>query len=420
MTLLANYWRVVRGFDRNIWLFLSSSALLAFAYLGVMGVLFNLFLLRLGYGPRFIGLLTGSGQLLWAALALPAAAVGLRIGPRSSMAVGYTLIAAGAALIILVQRIPSGLWSAWLVGSWMLLWTGAALNTVNSVPYLMNLSRPEERDYAFAAQSSALALFAFVGSLVGGYLPSRYAQWFDLSLESPAAYGLSMWIAPVAFLLAAAAILQVRPVTLPRRDSASGFAQQRPTAILLFVTLTIFLIAAVEGSLRSFFNVYLDTGLGLLPSHIGVIMGVGQLLPAAAALTAPVLMGSLGPGRTFSLTALAAGLFMVPMAFIAHWAAAAVSFVGIIGAVATSMPARNVFSQVCVGPEWRSSASAATTIGMGLGWAAMAALGGFIIEIWGFTALFLLAAGMALLDALLLALYLRRWRKRRPVTLVPG
>ena len=76
-----------------------------------MGVLLNLYLLRLGYGPTFIGLFTGSGQVLWAVLALPGAAVGLHIGPRSAMAIGFSLIGLGAALIVLVQRVPDAIWS---------------------------------------------------------------------------------------------------------------------------------------------------------------------------------------------------------------------------------------------------------------------------------------------------------------------
>jgi MFS family permease len=414
-TLLTNYWSTVRGFNRDIWLYLAAWSLLGFGYFGIMGVLLNLYLLRLGYGPTFIGMFIGSGQLLWAALALPVAALGMRIGPRNGMAIGLSLNAAGAALVLLVEGLPPAIWSTWLIASWMLLWAGAAFNTVNSVPYLMGISSEEERNYAFAAQSSVMALTAFGGSLVAGFLPGLFAGWRGLSLEAPTPYRLALWIAPFLFLLGAWVILRARPIILPQPDKSTPEGARRPSAILLFVALTIFLIAATEGALRSFFNVYLDTGLAVETSRIGVIMGVGQLLPAAAALTAPVLMNWLGPGRTFSLTSLAAGLFMLPLALVPHWAAAAFSFVGIIGANATSIPARNVFSQICVGPQWRTSAAAAATIGLGLGWATMAALGGVIIEAWGFAALFLLGSLLALTSALLLHAYLRRQRARQPL-----
>jgi hypothetical protein len=34
---------------------------------------------------------------------------------------------------------------------------------------------------------------------------------------------------------------------------------------------------------RAFFNVYLDRGLGIAPSPIGLIIGLAQLLPVATA-----------------------------------------------------------------------------------------------------------------------------------------
>src|SRR5438034_4444007 len=71
---------IVRGFNVSVLLWLLMWALAAFGYFGLQGVLFNLYLLRLGFGPEFIGLLVGSGQLVWAVAALPSAAVSRRVG----------------------------------------------------------------------------------------------------------------------------------------------------------------------------------------------------------------------------------------------------------------------------------------------------------------------------------------------------
>lgn len=412
MNILATYWREVRGFNRDIWLLNAVWAMLAFGYFGIMGVLLNLYLLRLGYGPTFIGLLIASGQLLWALLALPAAAVGQRIGPRNSISAGHFLVALGVALMILVEGLPATWWSAWLVASWMLVWIGAALNTVNSIPYLMAISDEEERNYAFAVQSSAIAIFGFFGSLTAGALPALFAAWRGLSLDLPDPYRLGLWFAPALFVLSGLLILKARSVTLPRPANLSPEEGKRPNAMLAFLAVTTFLIAATEGSLYAFLNVYLDTALNIPTAGIGVILGVGRLLPAVAAMTAPALMAWMGAGGTFAFASFAAGLFMLPLTLIAHWFAAAVSFMGVIGATATAGPARSVFSQLAVSPQWRTAASAALTIGLGLGWAFMAAAGGVIIEQWGFSALFALAAVFGLVNALLLALYLRRQRSR--------
>ena len=92
---MSSYFKVLRQFNRDVWLNLVAWALLAFAYFGVQAVIFNLYLLRLGYGPEFIGLVIGVGQLAGALCSLPAGMIGTRLGPRRALLLGLS-IAAGA------------------------------------------------------------------------------------------------------------------------------------------------------------------------------------------------------------------------------------------------------------------------------------------------------------------------------------
>jgi hypothetical protein len=56
---IAAFWRL----DRNVRLFLISAALVGMTVLGgIFGVLFNLFILRLGFGTEFVGLVNATGQ----------------------------------------------------------------------------------------------------------------------------------------------------------------------------------------------------------------------------------------------------------------------------------------------------------------------------------------------------------------------
>ena len=77
---MANYLSKLR-FNRDVWLVLITWALMGFAYTGVFLVLFNLYLLRLGYGPEFVGIVNGVG-LIAALVSLPAGALGKRWGSR--------------------------------------------------------------------------------------------------------------------------------------------------------------------------------------------------------------------------------------------------------------------------------------------------------------------------------------------------
>src|SRR5437763_6343971 len=85
-------WGVLRPFNRSIHLWLLAFAAAGFTYFGVQAVLFNLYLLRLGFEPQFIGLLIGSGQLVFALAALPSGELGRRVGVRGAFAAGMVLL----------------------------------------------------------------------------------------------------------------------------------------------------------------------------------------------------------------------------------------------------------------------------------------------------------------------------------------
>jgi hypothetical protein len=63
---MINNWSVTRGFNQSVRPWLRTWALASFGYFRLHGMLFNLCVLRLGFGPELIGLLVGSRQLFWA------------------------------------------------------------------------------------------------------------------------------------------------------------------------------------------------------------------------------------------------------------------------------------------------------------------------------------------------------------------
>jgi MFS family permease len=131
---------MLRPFNTSIHLWLLVFAVAGFSYFGVHAVPFALYLLRLGFDPQFIGLLIGSGQIMFALLALPAGELGRRIGVRGAMIAGLTLLSVAYALMLCVEALPPSAWVAWLFVWWALTWVGAALANVNSVPYAMYMA----------------------------------------------------------------------------------------------------------------------------------------------------------------------------------------------------------------------------------------------------------------------------------------
>jgi MFS family permease len=411
-------WRILRTLNGSIRRYLIVWALISFSYFGIQSVLLNLYLLRLGFGPAFIGMLTASGQLIWGVAALPAGAFGRRAGLRAALVAGSAFMASAMGALLVVEALPRAVWSIWLFGSWALLWVGAALTTVNSTPYLMHVSTDEERNHAFVAQGAVMGLAAFVGSLAAGVLPQLLVSVVGGSLDQPAPYRYALWLVPLVYVGGTAVWAGARPVR-PMAETATSDDAAKPIGLLIFFGLVVFLQTAGEGAVRTFFNVYLDGDLGVSTAWIGTIFGLSQLLSLAIALVAPQLLGRWGTARIFTLSIVGIAVTMVPIALFPHWLPAILGYMGMMTALAVNGPARNIFSQEIVAPRWRTTTSAIATIGLALGWSGAAAAGGYMSAQAGFRSLFLVSAVLAFAAAVLLLGYAYARSKRlQPAAIV--
>jgi predicted MFS family arabinose efflux permease len=386
---------------------------MGFGYFGIQGVIFNLYLLRLGFGPEFIGLLTGVGQLIWALCALPAAALGRRFGVRGTLIAGIALSGVANGLALLVENFPRSAWSYWLFGCWALLWASSALNSVNNIPYALGAFGPSMRTRIFPLQSAVMALMALFGSLVAGTGPGLIAGWTGDTLADPAPYRAMLWIVPALHAISSLLFATASPAAVVARQGDAVGTGVRPTGLLALLLAIVFLQTAGEGAVRAFFNVYLDADLGVAPQLIGALMGGAQLLPVAAALATPRLLARWGTPGTLGFGSLGVVAALVPLVAVPGLGIAAVSFAVVLAMAAVNNPSRNIFSQEIVGAPWRTTGSAVLTIGMALGWASSAAAGGFIITTVGFDGLFTLSATLAALAAILVLGY----RRRQPASL---
>jgi MFS family permease len=417
------YWQTVRSFNHSIRWFMLAWAFLAFAYFGVQGVLLNLYLVRLGYTPGFIGLLLGSGQLIWALFALPAATFGKRYGLRRAMIIGSGLSGVSMGLFLFGEFMPEAVRLFWIIATWLPVWLGIALITVNATPFLMSAANPAVRNHAFGVQQAVIGFFGFAGSLVAGFLPQLLAGWMALAIGSAASFRAALWLVPLMDVLAAFVFSRIQPqpstttiktqINVAQAEAAQLEADEYPTSpantkqntenrvaktpatpLGLFVLfgIVVFCTSIGEGAARTFFNVYLDTDLGVAPGQIGVIMGFGQLLPAGVALLAPLIIARWGTRRTIGSAAFGVACCLILLAIVPQWIVASFSFLGVLAMVSIGSPARNMFSQEIVLAKWRTTTSAIIIIGLALGWAFTAAAGGYVIAAYGFPALFL--AGM--------------------------
>ncbi len=408
------YWRALRLFSPSLRRFLFSSALVTLVAFGLAAVLQNLYMLRLGFDAGFIGLVLGVGQLVWAATALPAGLVSGRVGLRWGIQAGIALYGLGLALLLLVEWQPAEVWGAWLIGSQAIAMMGVALITVNNIPYLMAITGEAERRHAFAIFQALGPATAFLGSVVAGLLPAFLAEGAGLSLDQPGPYRLALLAAPVFCLLAVLPLFGAERVRGELSSESVRVAQPAPLSLLLVYGAIIFLHATGEGAARIFFNVYLDSGLGVPPAEIGSIMGVAQLLPIVAALSVPLLLARWGTGYTLLFANVGVGLLLVPFVLGPQVLLAAVAYMGVLAMSLVMGTSRDFLGQQLVVARWRTAAQAVVVIGVALGWATIGVAGGWLIEQAGFYAMYLAATVATFCSAGVLVVFLRSRRHPTP------
>ncbi len=411
---IARYITTVRGFSREARLYLVTSALFGFAIFGgIYTTILNLYLLRLGFGPEYAGLVNGVGQVAFGLCAVPVGLLGRAWGSRRLLIIGLSMMALGFGLLPLAEFSPAGI-LPWLLVTQTVGQVGIAIYFVSGAPFVTTVTRPAERTHVFAASLALLPLAGFAGSLTGGLLPGLFTRLTGASLAQPEPFMLTLFLAGLLMLPAVAAILATRT---PQKVVIAPTSPTNPAPVMVMTILAVTVLLRVvgEGAIRTFLNIYLDTMLGMPVAQIGLMLATGQLLAIPASLLTPLLATRWGNGRAYLLSSWAIALSFIPMILVPHWTAVGASYLGIMTFLSVARPAVVAFQMDVVSAGWRTLMAGATTAAVGLGWAVASLSGGFIITRTGYPALFLFSAAMTALAALVFRVYFGA----RPANTVP-
>jgi MFS family permease len=419
---IENYAATVRLFGHDAWMSILTQASLGFCYYGLYAVLFNLYVLRLGYDLQFVSLINAAGQLGFAISSGLTGAISRRWGNRRMIVVGMVLNLTCPALLAVVRFQATDLQAIWLLATYSLSWIGLAVVIVNIIPYMVAASTSQERNHLFAVVGAILPLSGFLGSLFSGLLPGLFSRTLVVSLAQPEPYRYPLLLAAVFMVPGFAAMLATRSPVNGDQNSQLGESQKTPAplALIALLTLVMLLVRMGEGAARMFFNAYLDTALNVPVAVIASLAAVGQLIAVPAALSAPVLESRFGLRRTVALGSMALAFVLLPLALIARWQAAGLSLIGVMALVSITVPAFGVYHQTVVITRWRTAMSGATTMALGLSWSIIALLGGFMITQSGYNQFFLIGVFFTALGAMLFLLFAPHKKAIEPETTVTG
>lgn len=460
LTYLRNFGR----FQRNARLYLISSALSGVT-LGIIQVLYNLYLTALGYRTDFIGLVLFAATVGAGLAIFPAGACVDRLGGKRILIWASALIGiAGAGQILFRTPLPL-LLSSFLVGG------GGAFVLVVNAPFLTAHSSPAERPQLFSLNIVVTLATTVLGEFVGGSLPhwllaipwlgsslSPTFAWLLVSDPVARSYQLALLLAGI---IAAPSFLPLflmdddRPasphlLTLPRlrlpfarkdaRDTVPSSSQSpnmrlRPGISTLNVLNTteprriaglrgwlaspLLILIAVQtliglgaGLFLPYFNIYFVRHLGASSTLFGIIDGSANLLNALLLLVAPWLVLRIGKVVTLIVPRVLSLPVMLAIGLSCSLPLAAALYPLRQGLMDMSQGILQVFSMEAVAREHRGLANSSYQVAYQVAWACSAPLGGLIIDHQGFSPVFL---GATLLYALALLLFWLRFGRGRYV-----
>jgi MFS family permease len=412
------YLSTIRQFNRNVYLFLITLGLAVLILDGVYAVVFNLYLLRLGYDPTFVGKINSIGLLTFALASMPAGSLGSRWGSRRAMIVGLYIVFVGGLLLPFAGMIVPDLQEVWLFVTYPVMFFGYALFFVNGVTFLMAATKPDQRNLAFSAQTAIFSLAGFVGGLLGGLLPGLFAMAFALPENAPAAYRFPLWVGALLLIpgiWAASSTTQEPPKPRIRQSGGLSLASLRSidhSYLWLLVAVSVVRVLTVSGMAvtNTFFNVYMDQSLHVTTAQIGMITATARLISIPIALSMAALAAKWGSYRLVIYACLGTAIALLPLALVPLVGAAAIGFIGVGAASVIRYPAFLVYSMELVREDQRQTMSGLSEMTAGVSFSLMALLGGYIITSSGYTSLFLTGAIFVFAGAAFFAAYFRRSR----------
>jgi len=415
--MLKIYFNTLRLFNRNTWLLLLTAALTSFGYIGIYVVLFNLYLLRLNFGPEFIGSINAVAQLGFALFSLPAGALGQRWGGRRMTIWGLGIAVAAFGLLSLAEFLPETWRASWLMVTYLLAWLAGALYLVNAYALFTASTEPAERSHAFSVRQALFPLGAFAGTLIGGLLPGVLAPWLGVAPEHPAAYSYTLFLGTGALLVGVFALAATRQVNSEQPQVRIESDGSNPVGLITFMAVISLLATAGYNMARTFAGVYLNESFHMSTASIGTLLSVSYLLAIPVSLLMPAIIARWGKAQTIKVGLLTLAFSLLPLVFIPSSTAAGLSLIGMSLASAFAAPALMLCQQEIVPPAWRPTISGAIVMAEGGGTALLAFGGGYLITVFGYHIFFLIGAILTIMGAGLLWMYawVPRWMLMRGV-----
>ncbi len=270
------------GISGGYWTFLGASSLFNLG-LFVYVLLYNLYLLDLGFREDFVGQITSASTAGCVAGTLPAAALARRFGLGRMLLASFGSI----GLVSVLRVVFTG--AAPLLGLSFMHGLAFSVLAVSIAPAIARLTTEKARSTGFSISTATSIGLGILGGWVGGQLPG----W--LGGKRPA---LLAGCGLVALALLPVSRLRIAPAPV---EGTKLYPRNR-FVVRFLIVFALWNLAT--GSFNPFFNTYFASHLHASVERIGVIFSGSQLAQVVALLLAPLVL------RRFGIVSGTAGMLM--------------------------------------------------------------------------------------------------------------
>ncbi len=319
---------------------------------GIYGVIFNLYILRLGFEEDFLGLILSAATISTGLFAIPAALVCDRLGRKRTLLLSSVLSA--VSLFFLYNTTTPALLVLFSLASGM----AAALSLVTGSTFLLENSTAEERMYLFSMSSLIYTFSLLSGNMLGGFFPNLVTDLIPVEPGSALPYRLTLYISLIATVASLLPLAYVAENSSMEHNGMRGqlhvYRSIFKSRVVRQMTLFYCMYGIGWGTSLPYFNVYFDTVLGASADQIGIFFSLSQVFMIIGYFLVPILSERIGKVRLVSTVQILSIPFLLLFVLTNNLLLAAVGFVMRYMLMNMANPILNSFKLEIVGPQERS------------------------------------------------------------------
>lgn len=406
--LIIEYASRLKAFSPNARLYLYSVVIFG-AAIGVYRLLFNFYVLSLGFDEALLGTMITTYNLAALIAALPMGYLADILGRKRSLLISYAMET--------ISIIGMFFWHTESAFFALNILSGVAisLSAVTMSPFLMENSSEHERTYLFSFGMGIQMAMGSLGNWVGGYLPTWVAQTQGATPTSSVAYGGALFIIGLVSALGLLPLSFLKTPSHARSEQTIfapiSYASKHPK-LLGKLVLPMFVTSLGAGLIMPFMNVFYRQVYHQPDTVIGGLFAWGSLAMGVGLLIAPPLADRLGKIQLVVITQALSIPFLVLMGFSPLFFASAAAYYIRLALMNMSSPVYDTYVMEHVEPSARAMVASLVSMSWNFGWAFSPSISGWLQVRYGFGPPF---AGTIILYTLSIYLYWAFFWKKAPM-----